>query len=240
MPYLNRPNRLFPFASAAPLAAVLALSPVGFLTLLEGSAHAEGPAFGFAQPPPPRDVSPSPILLVRPMPTPIVIERPAPPELPHEDYRSPFRLSLGPAGVTTGRGLGFGLGLAADFGTGTVGARISAAWLRAESSDGNGPLSGGLGHYAAELNLDLHKAGPWHPVLGVGFGLAHVSGTDLRPGGFAGVGLARLGFEYALGLDDADVRIGVHVTGALPGPADPEVAGLKGYVIGTAGIGIGF
>jgi hypothetical protein len=173
-------------------------------------------------------------------PTPILVERPAPAPLPHEDYRSPFRLSLGPAGVTTGRGLGFGLGLAADLGTGTVGARLSAAWLRAESTAPGAPLFGGLGHYAAEINLDLHKAGPWHPVLGVGFGLAHVASSDARPGGFAGVGLARLGFEYALGLDDADVRFGVHVTGALPGPADPEVRDLKGYVIGTASLGIGF
>ena len=49
-----------------------------------------------------------------------------------------------------------------------------------------------------------------------------------------------IGIEYALGLDDADVRLGLHVTGGLTGPADPEIAGLKGYVLGTAGIGIGF
>lgn len=225
------------------------VAAVGVLVGLASLAQAR-PAFaepaavavnGFAQPPPPRDPPPlQRVILVTPPPQPIVYERPAPPELPHEDYRSPFRLSLGPAGATTGRGLGFGLGLAADFGTGTVGARLTAAWLRAETSDPSASLSGGLGHYGAELNLDLHKAGPWHPTVGVGFGLAHVASTDLRPGGFAGIGIAHLGFEYSLGLDDADVRFGFNVTGALPGPSDPEVANLKGYVLGTATLGIGF
>jgi hypothetical protein len=35
--------------------------------------------------------------------------------------RAPFRLTLGPMGVTTGRGFGFGIGIGADFGTGSVG-----------------------------------------------------------------------------------------------------------------------
>ncbi|CAN5205923.1 hypothetical protein BH09MYX1_BH09MYX1_67360 [soil metagenome] len=192
---------------------------------------------GFAQPPPQPQPFQRVILVTPPQ---LVYERPPPVDLPHEDYRSPFRLSLGPAGVTTGKGFGMGLGVAAEMGTGTVGARLSAAWLRAETNDASSPIAGGMGHYGAELNLDLHKGGPWHPMLGVGFGLVHVATSDVRPGGFAGVGLARIGFEYALGFDDADVRFAFHLTGALPGPSDPELASLKGYVLGTASLGIGF
>lgn len=216
-------------------APLLAAAVLGF----SANASADPAAVavtGFAQPPPSARV----IWVTPPPPPQVIYERPAPPELPHEDYRSPFRLSLGPAGVTAGRGFGMGLGLAADFGTGTAGVRISAAWLRPESSDASAPISGGMGHYAAELNLDLHKGGPWHPLVGVGFGLAHVASTDARPGGFAGVGIARLGFEYSFGLDDADVRVGFHLTGALPGPADPELANLKGYVLGMAALSVGF
>src|SRR4029077_8880441 len=106
---------------------------------------------------------------------------------------------------TTGQNLGLGLGIAADFGTGSVGARVGAAWLRTgETGDANhAPLGDSLGQYTGELTLDLHKRGPVHPVFGIGFGLAHVE----KPGGGGslGIGTARFGVEYALGLPDADV-----------------------------------
>ncbi|MGH7284948.1 MAG: hypothetical protein ACRELY_25760, partial [Polyangiaceae bacterium] len=134
-----------------------------------------------------------------------------------EPYRSPFRLNVGPVGVTSGRGLGLGLGVAADFGTGTVGARIAGAWTRGETANADqesqSELGTGLGQYTGELTLDLHKKGPVHPVFGVGFGLAHVA--NAQGGGNAGIGIARLGVEYSLGLSDADVRLGAGVTGVL-------------------------
>ena len=164
------------------------------------------------------------------------------PEGPREVYRSPFRLNLGPAGVTSGRGLGLGLGLAADFGTGTVGARIAAAWMRGEERNDalaqSAPLGNGLAQYTGELTLDFHKRGPVHPVFGMGFGLAHVS----KPGGSgnAGIGTVRLGIEYALGLEDADVRIGGGVTGVLSGPSEREVDDLRGYAVVAGTLAIGF
>lgn len=159
-------------------------------------------------------------------------------------YRSPFRLNVGPVAATSGRGLGLGVGVAADFGTGTVGARISGAWARGENSSDSqsasneGDLGAGLGQYTGELTLDFHKHGPVHPVFGVGFGLAHIQNS--AGGGNAGIGIARLGIEYSLGLEDADVRLGAGVTGVLAGPEDKEVENLRGYALIGAQIAIGF
>jgi hypothetical protein len=169
-------------------------------------------------------------------------EEPPPPS--HDVYRSPFRLGVGPVAATSGRGLGLGVGVAADFGTGTVGARIAGAWARGENSSDSqshsnqGDLGTGLGQYTGELTLDFHKYGPVHPVFGVGFGLAHVS--NAAGGGNAGIGIARLGLEYSLGLEDADVRLGAGVTGVLAGPEDKEIENLRGYALIGAQIAIGF
>ena len=188
--------------------------------------------------PPPRQ-SPQQIIIVHDSPPPPPFELTAP--LPHEVYRSPFRLSVGPSGVTTGRGLGMGLGLAADFGTGTVGARIAAMWLRGEPQGGSSemPASGtSMGQYTAELVLDLHKSGPIHPLFGLGFGLLHIAKNDIS--GDAAIGTARLGLEYALGIEDADVRLGLSVLGAMPGVSDRELADLRAYGMVNASIAIGF
>jgi hypothetical protein len=163
-------------------------------------------------------------------------------ELPQEEepYRSPLRLHLGPVGASTGRGLGLGLGAAADFGRGSVGVRLAAAWLRGEpsSTDTPSPIGDGLAQYTGELTLDLHKRGPVHPVLGLGFGLARVVRGDT--GGNLGVGTARLGLEYALAIEDADARLGCGVTAVLPGPADRDVQDVKGWAVVGASIGLGF
>jgi hypothetical protein len=162
----------------------------------------------------------------------------------HDIYRSPFRLNVGPVAATSGRGLGLGVGVAADFGTGTVGARIAGAWARgenssdAQSASNQGDLGTGLGQYTGELTLDFHKRGPVHPVFGVGFGLAHVQ--NAAGGGNAGIGIARLGVEYSLGLEDADVRLGAGITGVLAGPEDKEVENLRGYALIGGQIAIGF
>ena len=156
--------------------------------------------------------------------------------------RSPFRVALGPTGITTGHGFGYGVGLGADIGTGSVGGRLSVAWLRGEGKRDSGsstPTGDSVGIYSGEITLDLHKRGPWHPVFGMGAGVIHVSRTDNKSG-FAGVGTGRFAIEYALGLDDADVRIGANVTGGLIGPVDDEIKGLRGYVQSGLHVAIGF
>lgn len=191
---------------------------------------------GFAEPPPRSE----PVVVREADDDRERFEETPPPDAP-EAYRSPFRLNVGPVGVTSGRGLGLGLGVAADFGTGTVGARIAGAWTRGETASADAPqseLGTGLGQYTGELTLDLHKKGPVHPVFGVGFGLAHVA--NAQGGGNAGIGIARLGVEYSLGLTDADVRLGAGVTGVLAGPEDREVDNLRGYALVGAQVAIGF
>jgi hypothetical protein len=155
--------------------------------------------------------------------------------------RAPLRLQLGPQGITTGKGLGLGVGLAADFGSGSVGGRLAASWLRGEgaSRDGSPTATGdAVGVFSGELTLDLHKRGPLHPVLGMGLGLVRVSRPDAT--GLAGVGTGRLALEYALGLDDADVRVGGSLTGGLTGPVDSDVKELRAYALLGLHLGVGF
>ncbi len=166
-------------------------------------------------------------------------ENPREPMRP-ELRRAAFRLQLGPTAITSGKGLGGGMQAAADFGSETVGGRLSAAWLRGEghASDSSYPLGDSVGQYTGEITLDLHKRGPVHPVVGIGFGLSHVS----RPtgSGNAGIGTGRLGIDYAVPVDDADVRIGVHATGVLTGPSDDEIKDLHGYALVSTLLSIGF
>lgn len=173
-------------------------------------------------------------------------EPPEPPDRPVQASppsadRDPsvLRLHLGPMAATTGRGLGPGLGVAADFGSGTLGFRLAAAWLHGEPSAASpSPIGGSLAQYTGELTLDFARRGPLHPVLGIGFGYARVD-SGLAAGGL-GVGTARAALEYVLPLDDADVRFSAGVLGALPGPADSSVADLKGWALLGATIGVGF
>lgn len=160
---------------------------------------------------------------------------------PQEPSRSVLVLHVGPEVATTGRGLGPGLGVAADFGRGTMGFRLDAAWLRGEPSPAGGsssPIAGGLAQYGGEFTLDFAHRGPLHPILGVGFAFVH---ADTGHGaGDLGAGTARAALEYALALDDADVRFAAGVLGALPGPADSAVSDLRGWALLGASIGIGF
>lgn len=158
-----------------------------------------------------------------------------------ELHRAPFRLQLGPQGITTGKGFGVGVGLGADFGTGSVGGRLAASWLRGEGTTGSGastPTGDSIGMYSGELTLDLHKKGPIHPVIGMGFGILHVNRVDAN--GIGAMGTGRLGLEYSLGLDDADVRIGASVTGGLIGPIDSDVNDLRAYALVGTHLAIGF
>jgi hypothetical protein len=158
---------------------------------------------------------------------------------PPEPARSALRLSVGPAASTTGRGLGPGLGVAADFGRGTLGFRLAGAWLHGEPSSGNpSPIGGGVAQYTGELTVDFARRGPWRPVLGLGLGYARVDTG--RGAGDMGIGIARIALEYALAFDDADVRVAAGVTGALPGPADEAVADVKGWGLIGATLTVGF
>lgn len=160
---------------------------------------------------------------------------------PRELKRAPFRLQLGPMGITTGKGFGIGVGVGAEFGTGSVGGRISTSWLRGEGTNSDGtstPTGSSIGLYTGEITLDLHKRGPIHPVIGMGAGFVSVSRID--GSGFAGVGISRLALEYALGLEDADVRVGASVTGGLVGPVDPDVRDLRAYAMTGIHLAIGF
>lgn len=205
---------------------------VGLATLVAaGAARADEATLTIGPVDPPRDPPP-----VRSAPV-VVDDGPPGPEL----RRSPFRLALGPAGITTGKGLGLGVGLGADFGTGSVGGRLGAVWVRGEGTRADGtPTATGdaLGQYTGEITLDLHKRGPLHPVLGLGAGILHVSRSDAS--GFAGVGTGRLGLEVALGLDDADVRLGGGVTGGLVGPIDGDVKDLRAYALLGVQLAVGF
>lgn len=160
---------------------------------------------------------------------------------PRELKRAPFRLQLGPMGITTGKGFGIGVGVGAEFGTGSVGGRISTSWLRGEGTNSDGtstPTGSSIGLYTGEITLDLHKRGPIHPVIGMGAGFVSVSRVD--GSGFAGVGISRLALEYALGLEDADVRVGASVTGGLIGPVDSDVRDLRAYAMTGIHLAIGF
>jgi hypothetical protein len=163
-------------------------------------------------------------------------------EPPADADRSVVRLHLGPMAATTGRGLGPGLGVAADFGSGTLGFRLAAAWLHGESSAAGplptpSPIGGSLAQYTGELTLDFAKRGPLHPVLGIGFGYAHVDSGQAAGG--MGIGTARAALEYALLFDDADVRFSAGILGALPGPADSSVADVRGWALFGAMVGVG-
>ena len=188
----------------------------------------------FSEPPP----------QARQEPVPIAVDengRFTPDRDPREAHRAPFRLQLGPQGITTGKGFGIGVGLGLDFGSGSVGGRIAASWLRGEGTGDGGTVTAtgdSVGLYSGEVTLDLHKRGPVHPVIGMGVGFLHVSRADA--GGYAGMGTGRLGLEYSLGLDDADVRIGTSVTGGLIGPVDREVDNLRAYALASAHLAIGF
>jgi len=158
-----------------------------------------------------------------------------------EVKRSPVRFTLGPLGMTTGKSMGLGVGVGADFGTGSVGGRIYAGWIRGEgtNSDGTSTATGdSVGQYGGEITLDLHKRGPLHPVIAMGAALLRVSRPDTS--GYAGAGTGRFVLEYSLGLDDADVRVGGSVGGGLIGPVDSDIKDLRAYAIVGAHLAIGF
>jgi hypothetical protein len=207
---------------------------LSLLCVWEGQARADDSSVtvGFAEPPP----NQQPIVRTSDRDLAFIAQEP-------EGYRSPVRFDVGPGGITTGRGFGYGVVFGASFGKGTVGFRLSGTWLRGEARSSDTaqsmPATGeSFGQYLSELTLDLHKRGPLHPVVAPGIGLVHVGMPNQS--GNAGVGTVRIGLEHSLNLEDADVRLGGSVLGALVGPRDDEVKDLKGYVVMQLGVTVGF
>jgi hypothetical protein len=54
------------------------------------------------------------------------------------------------------------------------------------------------------------------------------------------MGTGRFALEYALGLEDADVRVGASITGGIIGPVDSEVKDLRAYALSGVHLAIGF
>ncbi len=129
----------------------------------------------------------------------------------HEPWEPPpprastFRFHVGPAVLL--QPTGPGLFTALDIGEHAVGARVSAAWLRAESERG-------LAAYAGELWIDLGHRYQLHPILGAGASWLH--GGALGQAHSAGAGVLRGALEYELPVTEADARLGVDFIAWVP------------------------
>ncbi len=143
-----------------------------------------------------------------------------------ERKASLFRISVGPALLLEPSSPGL-LG-ALDLGRGAVGARLSAALLRAESERG-------LAAYAAELWVDLGHRYQLHPVLGAGVSLLH--GGALGRRGSSGAGVLRAGLDYELPIDEADARLGLNVIGLVPAIDSDRT---RPWLLGSVTLGVGF
>jgi hypothetical protein len=102
---------------------------------------------------------------------------------------------------------GPGLLTALDIGQRAVGARVSAAWLRAETDHG-------LAAYSAELWLDFRHRYQLHPIVAAGGSYLH--GGALGESASAGAGVLRGTLEYELPIADADARLGLSIVAFVP------------------------
>ena len=140
--------------------------------------------------------------------------RPEPPLMEGRDGSEPpspastFRFHVGPAALLDPGSPG--LFTALDIGQRAVGARLSAAWLRAESAHG-------LSSYSAELWIDFRHRAELHPVLGAGASFLRGGALGDSEHDSAGAGLLRCAVEYELPIVDADARLSL--SGLLLVPA---------------------
>jgi hypothetical protein len=105
------------------------------------------------------------------------------------------------------RPAGPGLFAALDIGQRAVGVRASAAWLRAESSQG-------LAAYAGELWIDLGHRYELHPIVGAGASYLHGGALGQKSG--AGAGVLRGALEYELPIAEADARLSLNLIAWVP------------------------
>jgi hypothetical protein len=116
-----------------------------------------------------------------------------------------FRFHVGPALLI--QPTNPGLFTALDVGQRAVGARISAAWLRAESQQG-------LSAYTAELWIDFRHRYELHPIVGAG--ASFLRGGALGVHDSAGAGSLRGALEYELPIADADARLSLNLIALVP------------------------
>jgi len=124
---------------------------------------------------------------------------------PTDAPSSTFRFHVGPALLIEPTSPG--LVTALDIDQHAVGARLSAAWLRAESPQG-------LAAYTAELWVDFRHRYELHPVLGAG--ATFLRGGALGQPKSAGAGTLRAALEYELPIVDADARLSLDLMAFVP------------------------
>lgn len=96
---------------------------------------------------------------------------------------------------------------ALDIGRRAAGARVSAAWLRAESERG-------LAVYDLQLWIDFRHRYRIHPIVGAGASLLH--GGALNGDDRVGAAVLRGALEYELPVEDTDARLAFDVTAFVP------------------------
>jgi hypothetical protein len=139
---------------------------------------------------------------------------------------STFRFHVGPAALLEPASPG--LFTALDVGQRAVGARLSAAWLRAESAQG-------LSSYSAELWIDFRHRSALHPVLGAGASL--LRGGALGQKDQAGAGSLRGALEYELPLVDAEARLSLTALLLVPAIASERT---RPWTMAALTVGAGF
>jgi hypothetical protein len=176
--------------------------------------------------------SPIPALadFARPPESPYAEEPPPPPQRmdaePDPDLpRSAFRFQVGPALLLEPSSPG--LITALDIGQHAVGARVSAAWLRAATDRG-------LSSYSAELWVDFRHRYQLHPILGAG--ASYLRGGALG-GSDAGAGLLRGALEYELPIRDAEARLGLSIVALVPAIASERT---HPWALGALTVSAGF
>jgi hypothetical protein len=121
-----------------------------------------------------------------------------------------------------------GLFTALDLGERAVGARVSAAWLRAETDQG-------LAAYTAELWVDFRHRYELHPILGAG--ASYLRGGALGEPSGAGAGVLRGALEYELPLADADARLSLNLLALVPAIGTER---SRPWTLATLAVGAGF
>jgi len=220
MSFTSRPRRLPALVALVAVGAVLA------------TAHEAG-AQGFATPPHPHDggamvaTSHSERLLF-------------PGDLDPSPRPSLVRVLVGPAGKVDARSASPGLLAAMDIGRGPTGFRFTAAWLDVGSDHG-------LSQYTGELTLDFGGLSRLRPVIGAGGGVARKSSSvredgslDTSTGATLGIGTVRAGLGYRLPFEEADARVTLDVTGALPAIRTDHAPDVTPWALASLTVGIGF
>jgi hypothetical protein len=142
-------------------------------------------------------------------------------------YRTPstVRFHVGPAALLDPGTPG--LYTALDIGQRSVGARLSGAWLRAESESG-------LSQYSGEIWVDFRRDDALHPIIGAG--AAWLRGAGAGSERSAGAGVLRVALEYELPVADSDARLGLNLGALVPAiGSERETPWLTGALTVGAG-----